>query len=92
MPEIIVEEGTGARGLLHGSASSFLEQGYPERSVWLVKTGAAVVKGKLLRSCSGFQQIISNDYPHHPWEKDNFSGPEHCRNLVKDVLDESKGK
>jgi hypothetical protein len=38
------------------------------------------------------RQVVAYEYPRHPWEKDNFSIREEYRDLVRQVLDELKGK
>ena len=48
----------------------------------LVSSQMGMKKNDFLR------QVVAYDYPRHPWEKDNFSIREECRDLVREVLDE----
>jgi hypothetical protein len=52
----------------------------------LVSSQLGMAKNDFLR------QVVAYDYPRHHWEKDNFSIRDEYRNLVKEVLDELKGK
>lgn len=38
------------------------------------------------------RQVVSYGYPRHHWEKDNFAIRTEYRDLVKETLEELKGK
>jgi hypothetical protein len=52
----------------------------------LVSSQLGMKKNDFLR------QVVSYEYPRHHWEKDNFAIRPEYQNLVKDILEELRGK